>query len=86
FPFGFEVPPRFIEHARALGHSRQLRKLLRMAPMVVALWPDGTQELLFGGDYLTHQKALGHTQVRGIFFCLASTTLVQRRQLELCKT
>ena len=72
FPFGFNVPPGRIKHARALGHSKQLRKLLRMAPMIVALWPDGTQELLFGGDYLTHQKALGHTQFRGLFLRVAN--------------
>jgi hypothetical protein len=45
-------------HAIDLEHSSRARRGLRDARIVVAVYPDGTQELLFGGDDLTHQIAL----------------------------
>lgn len=64
-PFGFDNLDRSrLPHASELPHRKDLRRGIREANFVVAVWPD-KEEVLFGGDYLTHQQALGETEIRG---------------------
>src|SRR5438045_6141951 len=54
----------FVEHALALQCSESLRERLREAPAVVALWPNGSQQVLWGQDYLTRYRVLGHATAK----------------------
>jgi hypothetical protein len=54
----------FVEHARALQCSRNLRERLHAAPAVVALWPNGSQQVVWGHDYLKRWRVLGHATAK----------------------
>lgn len=57
--FHFVIPAGVVlPHALNLEHSSRARRALRNARVVVAVYPNGVQELLHGGDDLTHQLAL----------------------------
>lgn len=55
----FPIPPGGVKaHALHLVHDKGARRVLRTVRIVVAVYPDGAQELLFGGDDLAHQRSL----------------------------
>jgi hypothetical protein len=49
----------YVEAAVALQVSKHLRERLRAASVVIALWPNGSQDVVWGGDDLTRARALG---------------------------
>jgi len=49
----------YVEAAVALRVSKHLRERVAAAPVVVALWPTGSQEVVWGSDYLTRARTLG---------------------------
>lgn len=72
-PFALEQPKGRIPHADELRFDKGLRQRLRQAVVVVVIWPNETQELLWGGDYLTHLYALGEPIGFGGLFLRVST-------------
>lgn len=91
FPWGgLSLPKGRIPHADELRFDKGLRQRLRQAAVVIVIWPNETQELLFGGDYLTHLHALGEKLVLGcVHFrvsteaqcCLVVDAMVQLKRL-----
>lgn len=63
----FHVPPGGVKpHALHLVHDKNARRVLRSVRIVVAVYPNGDQEVLFGGDDLAHQLSLAGADSRSV--------------------
>ena len=87
-PIRLRIPAgHYVEQASALQCSRSLRERLAEASVVVALWPTGAQEVVWGRELLMRLGAGGQSRVKVLLLRVADDEdyASLNRTAHLCK-